>query len=221
MNSIRKEVVALIALEIKLEWRSKYALGGIVLYIASTILVCYLSFREIISPDVWNALFWIIVLFASLNAVSKSFLQESSARQLYLYTLAAPQSIILAKIIYNVMLLVILSLVCFAIYSLFIGNMVKDLWLFLVALLLGSSGFAALMTLISAIASKTNRNLTLVAILTFPIQIPLLITVIRLSEKAISGMIWLDCIREISILSLINLMIVILGYVLFPYVWRD
>src|SRR5688500_15798690 len=104
------EVIGLIRKEIILEWRFRYALNGILLYVISTVFVCYLSFKQV-NPASWNALFWIILLFASINAVTKSFIQENRGRQLYYYTIASPRAIILAKIIYNMFLVLLLSVI--------------------------------------------------------------------------------------------------------------
>src|ERR1700744_2594347 len=91
---------SLLKKEILLEWRSKYAFNGVLLYVISTVFICYISFQ--LTPGfeksggyniVWNILFWIIMLFASVNAVAKSFMQESRARLLYYYTIASPQAI--------------------------------------------------------------------------------------------------------------------------------
>ncbi len=80
------QVKSLLAKELILEWRSRYALNGILLYVVSTIFVCYLSFKGGIQGPTWNVLFWIILLFASINAMVKSFVQEPVGRHLYLYT---------------------------------------------------------------------------------------------------------------------------------------
>ena len=95
---LTSQVKNLIIKEITLEWRSKYALNGILLYVVSTVFVCFLSFKST-PPLVWNALFWIIMLFAAINAIAKSFMQESKGRLLYYYQLASPVAIILSKII--------------------------------------------------------------------------------------------------------------------------
>src|ERR1700712_5918154 len=97
------ETYYLLKKEILLEWRSKYAFNGVLLYIISTVFVCYMAFN--LNPGfegnngyplVWNVLFWIIILFASVNAIAKSFIQESKARLLYYYSIASPQAIILS-----------------------------------------------------------------------------------------------------------------------------
>lgn len=215
------QIKHLIAKEILVEWRQKYAINGILLYIVSTVFVCYLSFKNIIDPPTWNALFWIIMLFVSVNAIAKSFIQENSARQLYIYTLTSPQALILSKMIYNSILMIFLSLVCFGFYSLFIGHIVQDTLLFLVSLILGSMGFSTVLTMVSAIAAKTNNNATLMAILSFPMLIPLLMIVIKVSKNAVDGLDRSVSYDYILILMLLNLIVVILSYLLFPYLWRD
>jgi heme exporter protein B len=215
------EIKALIGKEILLEWKQKYAFNGLLLYVVSTTFVCFLSFKQIIDPPTWNALFWIIMLFASVNAVAKSFMTESRGRLLYYYTLASPQAMIIAKIIYNIGLLLILALFNLVFYSLFIGNIVQDMPMFIVGLLLGSMGFASIMTLISAIASKVAGSSTMMAILSFPILIPLLITIIRFSKNAMDGLAWSVNDNFLIILVALNVMTLTLSYMLFPYLWRD
>ncbi len=217
---ILNQVKFLIAKEVKLEMRNKYALGGILLYVVSTVFVSYLSFKQIINPATWNALFWIILLFASINGVAKSFINETRGRLLYLYTLVSPQAVILSKIIYNVFLLSIISGLCLFVYTLFVGNVIQDMALFITTLLLGSFGFSSLLTMVSAIASKTNNNFTLMAILSFPIMMPLLMVLIKLSKNAIDGLDLWD-VNSILVLMFLNVIIVALSYLLFRYLWRD
>lgn len=127
-----------------LEWRQKYALNGMLLYVGSTVFVCYLSFRlraADLEVPVWNALFWIILLFTSVNAIAKSFVQENRGRLLYFYSLVSPQGIILAKIIYNTILMLVLALICYVFYAVIIGNPVQDPAMFLATILLGAVGF--------------------------------------------------------------------------------
>ncbi len=215
-----KQIKYLIIKELKLELRNKYALGGILLYVVSTIFISYLSFKKIVMPATWNALFWIILLFASINAIAKSFIIETKGRLLYTYTLTSPQAVILSKIIYNSLLLIVLSSLCLLAYSLFIGNIIQDLPLFLITLLMGSLGFSSLLTMVSAIASKAGNNFTLMAILSFPIIIPLLMVLIKLSKNAIDGLEHWD-LNYLTILMLLNLIIIALSYLLFRYLWRD
>lgn len=207
--------------EFSLELRQKYAINGILLYVVSTIFISYLSFKKILNPTTWNALFWIIMLFAAVNAASKSFIQETKGRLLYLYTIASPQAVILSKIIYNAFLIVCLSFLCFLFYSLFLGGIVQDVWLFSIVLFFGGTGFASVLTLMSAIASKTNNNFSLMAVLSFPVMVPLLMTLIKISKNAIDGLDWSVSYNYLLVLLLLNVIVCVLSYLLFPYLWKD
>lgn len=204
-----------------LEWRSKYAFNGILLYVVSTVFVCYLAFREISSAPTWNALFWIIMLFASVNAITKSFIQESKARQLYYYTITGPQAIIISKIIYNIFLMLLLSVIALGFYILVFKNPLGDPLFYLLSVLLGSISFASVFTMISGIASKANNSGALMAILSFPVIIPLLIVLIKLSKNAMDGLDRSVSYDEIGVLLAINVIVVTTSLLLFPYLWRD
>jgi len=215
------EITQLLKREIYSEWKQKYAFGGVLLYVVSTVFICKLSFHDISDPLTWSALFWIIVLFASVNGVAKSFLQETKGRLLYFYTLASPQAIILSKIIYNLLLTLVLSFICYFLYVLFLGNPIANQSLFILTVVLGCSGFSCILTLVSAIAAKTNNNFTLMAILSFPLILPLIMTLIKLSKYAIENISLSVCYQYLLVLALINLVVVTLSYLLFPYIWRD
>lgn len=221
---LAKEVKSLLYKELLLELRQKYAINGILLYTLSTIFICYLSFNiknTGISHLTWNALFWIIMLFSATSAIAKSFVQENQNRLLYYYTLVSPQGVILSKIIYNVFLIWFLSLVAIILFSLVLGNPVVDFGLFAFNLLLGSLGLSTALTMVSAIASKAGNNGILMAILSFPIMIPIILLVIKISKNAIDGIARSESIDELITLGGINLIVGTLAYMLFPYLWRS
>src|SRR5690606_33961106 len=160
------QVRYLIYKEMLLEWRSKYALNSILLYVISTVFVCYQAFRSV-DGVVWNALFWIILLFASINAISKSFVQESRGRQLYYYTLASQNAVIISKIIYNIVLMLVVSLIDLFGYSMMFRNSIRDAFLYFISVILGSISFSTVFNMISEISVKANKSGTRMAILSF------------------------------------------------------
>jgi heme exporter protein B len=206
--------------EFLLEFRQRYAVSGIVLYVCSMVFVVYIAALRA-TPPVWNVLFWLIVLFASINGVVKSFVQESGNRQLYYYQIAEPVALLVAKIIYNTVLLLVLSALAFILYGVVAGNPVKDLPLFLLVLFLGSCGFSIAFTFIASIAAKANNSATLMAILSFPVIFPMLLTLIRLSSIALRLMQDTAYMRDILNLLAIDIILVTLTIVLFPYIWKD
>ncbi len=219
MNLLR-QIYFLLQKDLLLEWRQKYAFNGILLYVISTVVVVYLAFMEI-EPVSWITLFWIIMLFASVNAVAKSFLQESNSRQLYYYTLASPEAIILSKMLYNVLLLLFLAALALAIYSILLGYPVENTSLFMTTVILGGIGFALTFTLISAISSKASNNATLMPVLSFPVVIPVLSLLITLSKTAVLGIEGEDNTQnDIWVLLAIDGIMLVLSFILFPYLWR-
>lgn len=216
-----KEIGLLLKKEARLEWRQKYAISGILLYVLSTVFIVYMAFVQV-EPVVWIALFWTIVLFASVNAVVKSFQQENSERQIYYYLLARPLAVLLAKIIYNTLLLLVICLLTFAAFAFVAGQPVQDLPLYFLTIALGSLGFSITLTFVSAVAAKASNAATLMAILSFPLIIPILLTLIRLSLIALQG----DQVEKIiapdlMILGAIDFFLLGFGFFLFPFLWRD
>ncbi len=216
-----KEISELIKKDFLLELRQRYAINAILLYVVSTVFVVQLAFGRIIDANTWITLFWIIMLFAAFNAVSKSFLQEHQTRWLYYFTLASPQSIILSKIIYNSILMVLLGFLSLLLYVLFMGMPEFNHAILYPVFILGCIGLASTLTMVSAIASNAGNNMALMAILGFPIVLPLLLLVINSFKIALSAEIFtLQLIKSIGSLFLIDTVVVIMAALLFPYLWH-
>ena len=219
--TIKREFIQLFLKEVKLELKQRYVLNGILLYLVSTIFVTYLAFNGTITPETWNSLIWIILLFVAVNGISKSFIQENPARHLYYYTIASPEAVVISKIIYNLMLMGILSVLALAVFILLMGNMIVNPVLFVSALVLGSLGLSSILTMIAAIASRASNNFSLMAILSFPIILPLLMTLMKVSASALTNNNWSGNVPLLIILLVINVAVILLAVLLFPYLWRD
>jgi len=210
--------------EIILELRQKYALNGILLYVFSTLYIIFIGFQKI-TPEAWITLYWIVILFASVNAGAKSFIQEGKGRLLYYYGISSPENIILSKLLYNCILIAVISVIAFIGFLVFFGNVVDKPWNFAIIMLLGSTGLAGVFTMVSAIASKARGSATLMTILSFPVIIPQLLLLIKLSRRAagmaISNINFDIGYKELIGLACINLIVVIVSFMLFPYLWRD
>jgi heme exporter protein B len=207
--------------EFLLEFRQRSTLAGILVYIVATVFISALSFKKIIHPTVWNSLFWVIFMFITVNVSGKSFIQETKGRALYNYLYYQPRHFILSKIFYNMILTTVLSLLTFFFYSWFVGSMVEDMAMFLMALLFSSSAFSGVLSLMSAISSKTNGNMSLMAILSFPVLMPLLLVSIKLSKHAIDGLAWSVSYNYLLILIMLNFVVIALATLLFSYLWRE
>ncbi len=212
----------LIKKEFLLEFRQKSTIGGVLVYVIGTIFVSALCFKGKLDKPTWNALFWVITLFTSVTISGKSFLKETGGQALFNFLHYSPQQFIIAKILYNMVFMLCLSFVTFFFYAFFIKNEVENLSLFFIVLILASSGLAGILSLMSAISSKASGNFAIMSILSFPVLMPLILVVIRLSKQAVDGLEWAGVGFDfIVILVALNVLTLALSFLLFPYLWRD
>jgi len=216
-----KPIGSLFAKELKLEWRQKAAINGIFLYFASTVFVCYLSFSQAIDPETWNSLFWVILLFTGVNVTLKSFTQEREGLLLYYYLLLKPHWLINARILYNGLVLSVLSLAGLLVFVLFMGNPIENLTLFVINMVLGVVGFSSVLSMVSAIASKARNNFTLMAILGFPLTLPLLMVLIRVSLAALEGSSVQEQSGNLLVIVLLSGITLVLSNILYPFIWKE
>lgn len=217
-------MVALFLKDLTLELRRKSVLAGLALYLFSTAFICYLTFslkQNQITPLVWSALFWITVLFTAINSVAKSFIGEKKGNDIYFYSIASPHAVLLSKIVYNFLLCSLLSFSGFGLFALFLTNPVENLYHFALVILAASFGFSASLTLLSGIASKAGNSNILMAVLSFPVVISILLLIVKMTKNCIDGLEWAASQRDFVTLLAINCLVTAVSYLLFPYIWRS
>lgn len=210
--------------ELTLELRRRSVISGLLLYLFSTAFICYLTFslrQNQVTPLVWSALFWITILFTVINTVAKSFIGEKKGRDIYYYSVVAPEAIIMSKVIYNFLLTMILSFTGFILFVLFLKNPIADLGLFCIVLTLGAMGFSASLTVLSGIAAKANNSHILMAVLSFPIVISVLLITVKVTKNCIDGLDRSVSTNDLLTLLAINCLVTAASYLLFPYIWRN
>ncbi|HKC37789.1 MAG TPA: heme exporter protein CcmB [Chitinophagaceae bacterium] len=218
MNSGR-HLYTLIKKDLLLEVRQQYSFYGILLYIIATIFVLYMTIRE---PEakVWNGLFWIIQLFICINAVAKSFLQETRGRMLYFYSIVNPRDFILAKLVFNSALMLLMSFLSILLFALFLGNPVQKVLPFIGLVLLGGWSLSLVFTFLSAIAAKAQQNAAIMAILGFPIIIPQLMLLMQLANTVFSDKTGI-AFSTLLLIVMLDVLVVMLAVILFPFLWKD
>lgn len=213
-------ISSLILKDLMVEFRDKYAISAILLYVVTSTFIIYKAFQSV-SVMAWNVLFWIIFLFAALNALVKSFNQESQNQYLYYYQLAHPGEIIVAKILYNIFMLMLVSVILYGAMVLFTINPVQNLSLFFLTIFLGSVGVSTCFTFVASILSTQNSQSTMMAILALPLIIPILLLLLNLSAKALGIIDKTDYSTDIILLGGINFILIGLAILIFPVVWRS
>ncbi|HJV19365.1 MAG TPA: heme exporter protein CcmB [Sediminibacterium sp.] len=219
MNS-KTTILTLIRKDLLLETRQQHTFYGVLLYIASTTFVVYLSMGQ---PEdkVWNGLFWVLQLFVCINAVAKSFLQDSKGKMLYFYSIAGPADFILSKLLFNAILMLLMNLLSLAVFTLLLGNPITKMTEFVLISMLGGISLSLVFTFLAAIAAKAQQQAALMAIMGFPIIIPQLLLLMKITSSAFSSVIQDGWWNMVGMLGGLDLMIIALAYILFPFLWKD
>lgn len=216
-----KNIITLLKKDILLELRQQHTFYGVLLYIAATIFVLFLSLDEP-EANVWNGLFWVIQLFVCINTVAKSFLQESRGRMLYFYSISSPVEFIISKLLYNIILMILMSVISLVLFFIFLNNPVNNTLRFTGIVILGGAGISMVFTLMSAIAGKAQQNAALIAILGFPVILPQLLLLMRLSNTAFSEIFKEGAILQLAALIIgLDILVVVMAIILFPYLWKE
>ena len=215
-----KSILTLLKKDMLLEFRQQYTFFGILLYIASTTFVIYLTMGQ---PDdeVWNGLFWITLLFICINTVARSFLQEGRGRMLYFYTIASPIHFIFSKLIYNSLLMCFMSGLSLLLFTLLLGNPLEHSLLFFGLSCLGGISVSLVFSFLAAIASKAQQPSAIMAILGFPLIIPQLMLLMKIANIAFADVVQNGLPELVGLLCGFDIMIVALSYILFPFLWKE
>ncbi len=213
-------IYILLKKEFLLEWRSKASLGSLLVHSLATIFFIYMIFNGDINFITWLALFWVINLFSVIQITARTFQKDANEHFYYLKQLASAQHIILSKIIYNTIFIIIISFIVFLFMQLFFSQQVTYLGIFSLTILLASLGFSALFSLLSGISAKT-QNMVLLAVLGLPIILPLILIISKLSALADFYTTINDIYIFLSAAVLLDITILILAIILFPYLWKD
>jgi heme exporter protein B len=189
--------------------------------VGATIFVLYMAIENPeANTGTWNGLFWIIQLFISINAVAKSFLQESKNRMLYYQSITSPINFILAKLLFNSLLMLVMSALSFVLFSLFMKYPVERSAVFIGLVFLGGWSLSLVFTFLAAIAAKAQQNAAIMAILGFPIIIPQLLMLMKVSGTVFDASASIPFINIILLLAS-NILVVLLSVILFPFLWKD
>jgi heme exporter protein B len=215
-----QHIIALLKKDLLLEIRQQYSFYGVLLYVAATIFVLYLAMGQP-EVNVWNGLFWMIQLFVCVNAVAKSFLAESKGRMLYFYSIAGGRQFIIAKLIFNVVLMMIMTLTSWLLFIAFLGNPIIRKLEFLGIIFLGGTSLSLLFTFLSAIAARAQQNAALMAIMGFPLIIPQLMLLMKISNIVFADVIQGGLLQIILLLVGLDILVIALAIILFPFLWKE
>ena len=218
-----KKIFTILYKDYRIELVQSHLFFSLGLYLISSIYIIYVSFQPfgILDMESWISIFWIFILFGAITSISKSFFQESNKRNYYYYYLYSPDELILSKLIYNFIFLSLISLFTFGVFILLIGNVIVSTSFFLCLLVLGSFSISNCLTLVSAIGHQVKNNSIIISVLSFPIILPILLLLIKISKISSTEFSWNLVQDYIYLLILLNFILLALTKILFTFLWRN
>lgn len=217
-------IIAVFKKDWESELRTRYAINALAMFILVTISVILFSIgQEKVSEHLTGGLFWVVIFFSAMSGLSRAFVsEEERGTTLTLQLIAAPSTIYFGKLIFNLILVFIMNIaIVILYYLLFESFIVLNFSLFMLSLFFGSMGIAISSTLIAAIISKANTKGTLYPVLSFPILLPLILTLMELTKFAMDGDLIADSSVELAVLVCYDVIMVTAGYMLFDFIWKD
>ena len=229
--TIRKKIVnfitcalAVVSKDVRSELRTRYAMNALLMFVITSVATILFALREDeVSTDVLSGMFWVVIFFTAMSGLSRIFVsEEERGTTMTLQLVASPSVVYFGKLIFNCGLTFALSMAVTVLYlSMFPAFIIKSWAIFTLTIFLGSLGFAAAATIIAAIIAKANTKGTLYPVLSFPILIPLLMTVMKSTARALDGEMFTAALGEFQILVSYLLIMVAGSFLLFDYVWKE
>ena len=93
--------------------------------------------------------------------------------------------------------------------------------LFIIITLVGAISLSSVFTFLSAIAARAQQNSALMAILGFPLVTPILMILSKLAIKALEPVYMPGWGALAAVLISLDILIIILGVILFPFLWQE
>lgn len=165
-------------------------------------------------------IFWIVLLFTSINIVWKSFGSSLSRRRMVHYQLYDPTEFLFAKLIVNFLKLSLVGVMLIFLFTVFSSEGLKDPWLFGKTYVLASFGLVVTLTFISSLSVYSGNQNSLVTVLSLPLLIPILIISMKVSlvsERAI-----MDTAVDSNLLMLlgIDLLLLVMALIFISFTWK-
>lgn len=209
--------------DLRLELRTRYALNAILMFGITTLAVVSFSLGQSgLSAKLLSALFWVIMFFAAMSGLAQVFIrEEESGTALALKLTADPDPIYIGKLLFNLTLLSTMTVIVTPLFFVFTDAPTENLMRFIVVLILGVIGLCAATTLVASIIAKASVKGALFSVLSFPILMPLLISLVSATQKVFEGQAIGDVSAELQFLVAYSVVMVTASIMLFKFVWQE
>lgn len=180
-------ITAVLAKDLQSELRSRYALNTVLTFVgAALLLILFALNAEQLAPTPKSALVWIVILFAALSSLSRSFVVETDRRTFDLLRLHGNASeVFVGKLCYNFLFTLSVNITTFLLYIFLLGMPIADAWALFLVLILGTAGLSGVATMLGAIVAQADRKGAIFSVLSIPLLFPLILILVRTTKAAL------------------------------------
>ncbi len=219
-----RQVFAIIQKDLAAEFRTKESLSAMVVF-ALLVLVIFNFAFELQGVDMTvlgSGVLWVAFTFSGILGLGRSFAAEKDKGSLEGVMLSPVDrgAVFLGKAASNLIFISAMELVTLPLFALL--NNVNLPWFPLIPyIVLGTIGFAAMGTLLSAVAASTKMREVMLPILLFPVSIPLLMAAVKLTSGALQARDFSELTNWFSILVAYDAIFVVVAFWVFEYVVEE
>lgn len=216
-------ITAVLVKDLQSELRSRYAINTVLAFVgASLLLILFAMNAEQLAPTPKSALVWIVILFAALSSLSRSFVMETERRTYDLLRLHGKASeIFVGKLCYNFLFTLSVNLATFILYIFLLGMPIADHTAFVLVLFLGTAGLSGVATMLGAIVSQADRKGAIFSVLSIPLLFPLILILVRTTKAALLEGFTENYLDDFWALVGYAGVTITAGILLFDYIWEE
>ncbi|MBI3933736.1 MAG: heme exporter protein CcmB [Acidobacteria bacterium] len=185
-------VAAILRKDLKAEFRTKEVFNSSAVFALLVIVIFSMAFEptSAVARSLSGGLLWVAFTFSAMLALSRTFAREVPNDCLLGLQMApvTPSAIYVGKLVSNLLFLGLLELLLLPLFSLFYNVRLLDhAWQMGEIILLGSWGLAAVGTTFAAIATTVRLRELMLPVLLFPIEIPLILSLVEATTAVLQG----------------------------------
>ncbi len=209
--------------DFKTEFRTKIAFNMVLAFVISALLLVMFTLRaDQLNPTPKSGLIWVIVLFASLSSLGRSFITETDKKTYDLLRIyASGTAVFSGKLLYNICFSLLINSLTFTFYMFLADISIVSYTAFISVLLFGTIGLCSVSTMIAAIVSQADNKGSVFSVLTIPLFIPFVLLLTDLTKKAfVNGSDQLLTNDFAALIGFIGVTVTA-GVLLFEYIWEE
>ena len=189
-----RQVLTHLRKDLRLEWRTKDSLNGMLFFALLIVVVFSLAFDPTAFPtiarQISGGLLWVGLLFASITTLNQSWARELRNNVLDAHRLSpAPAStLFLGKALANFLFVTAVELILAPVFALFYNlHPLGETWLLLLILPLGTWALTVNGTFFAALGLRSRNREMLLPLVLFPIAMPALLAMIQATTNVLTG----------------------------------